>query len=76
MIGSLARHRSSTAAPGEVLVEVAGVGYRVTVTPSTSVDLGRLGDEVFVHVHHHVREDAQTLYGFAGARRAGHASRR
>jgi holliday junction DNA helicase RuvA len=51
---------------GEVLVEVAGVGYRVTVTPSTSVDLGLLGDEVFVHVHHHVREDAQTLYGFAG----------
>jgi holliday junction DNA helicase RuvA len=51
---------------GEVLVEVAGVGYRVTVTPSTSVDLGLLGDEVFVHVHHHVREDAQTLYGFVG----------
>ncbi|MEO7557323.1 MAG: Holliday junction branch migration protein RuvA [Acidimicrobiales bacterium] len=23
------------------------------------------GDEVFLHVHHHVREDAQTLYGFA-----------
>jgi len=52
-------------AAGEVLVEVSGVGYRVTVTPSTSVDLGSVGAEVFVHVHHHVREDAQTLYGFA-----------
>jgi Holliday junction DNA helicase RuvA len=50
---------------GEVLVEVAGVGYRVTVTPSTAIDVGHVGAEVFVHIHHHVREDAQTLYGFA-----------
>jgi Holliday junction DNA helicase RuvA len=64
MIGSL-RGRLLDRTAGEVLVEVCGVGYRVTVTPSTSVDLGALGDEVFVHVHHHVREDAQTLYGFA-----------
>jgi Holliday junction DNA helicase RuvA len=64
MIGSL-RGTLLDRAPGEVLVEVGGVGYRVTVTPSTSVDLGHLGDDVFVHVHHHVREDAQTLYGFA-----------
>ena len=28
------------------------------------VELGEPGAEVFVHVHHHVREDAQTLYGF------------
>jgi Holliday junction DNA helicase RuvA len=50
---------------GEVLVEVAGLGYRVTVTPNTSIDLGEVGDVVFVHIHHHVREDAVTLYGFA-----------
>jgi Holliday junction DNA helicase RuvA len=64
MIGSL-RGTLLDRSAGEVLVEVGGVGYRVTVTPSTSVDLGLLGDDVFVHVHHHVREDAQTLYGFA-----------
>lgn len=51
---------------GEVLVEVGGVGYRVTVTPATAVVVGDVGDEVFLHIHHHVREDAQTLYGFAG----------
>ena len=64
MIGSL---RGSLLARdvGEVLVEVGGIGYRVTVTPGTSVDLGDLGADVFVHVHHHVREDAVTLYGFA-----------
>jgi Holliday junction DNA helicase RuvA len=48
----------------EVLVEVAGVGYRVTVSPSTVVRLGEVGTEVFLYVHHHLREDAQTLYGF------------
>lgn len=52
---------------GEVIVEVAGVGYRLTVAPATAIALGEVGDEVFVHVHHHIREDAQSLYGFAGA---------
>lgn len=48
----------------EVIIEVAGVGYRLTVAPFTAVKLGELGDEVFVHVHHHIRDDAQALYGF------------
>lgn len=64
MIGSL-RGRLIGRTGGEVLVEVAGIGYRVTVSPATAVALGELGDEVFVHVHHHFREDDQTLYGFA-----------
>ncbi|MEI2652366.1 MAG: OB-fold domain-containing protein [Microthrixaceae bacterium] len=33
--------------------------------PATSGALGVEGAEVFVYVHHHIREDAQTLYGFA-----------
>lgn len=64
MIGSL-RGRLLDRAETEVLVEVNGLGYRVTVAPATVVALGDIGDEVLVHVHHHVREDAQTLYGFA-----------
>jgi Holliday junction DNA helicase RuvA len=51
---------------GEVLVEVGGVGHRVIVAPTTAVALGDIGDEVFVWVHDHVREDAHTLYGFGG----------
>lgn len=51
----------------EVLIEVAGVGYRVTTTPTTSLELGEVGGEVFVHVHHAVREDSETLYGFLTA---------
>jgi Holliday junction DNA helicase RuvA len=64
MIGSL-RGRLLDRGTSDVLVEVAGVGYRVTIAPTTAVGLGELGDEVFVWVHHHIREDAETLYGFA-----------
>jgi holliday junction DNA helicase RuvA len=67
MIGSL-RGRLVDRGPGEgcgeVLVDVGGVGYRLVVSPTTAVALGDVGDDVFVWVHHHVREDAQTLYGF------------
>lgn len=65
MIGSL-RGRLLDRGADEVLVEVGGVGYRVVVSPTTAVALGDVGDEVFVWIHHHVREDAETLYGFAG----------
>jgi Holliday junction DNA helicase RuvA len=60
----------------ELLVEVAGVGYRVQVGPSTVADLrvhdddvtgDGAGRDVFLHIHHVVREDAQTLYGFTTA---------
>jgi holliday junction DNA helicase RuvA len=63
VIGSL-RGRLLDRGPEDVLVEVGGVGYRLVVSPTTAVALGEVGDDVFVWVHHHVREDAQTLYGF------------
>jgi Holliday junction DNA helicase RuvA len=47
-----------------VLVEVAGVGYRVHGPATALARLGELGSPVFVHVHTHVREDAIVLYGF------------
>jgi Holliday junction DNA helicase RuvA len=65
VIGSLRGTLLDRSAVGEVLVEVAGVGYRVTVAPTTAATLAELGDEVFLHVHHHIREDDQALYGFA-----------
>ena len=36
-----------------------------SVTPTTLTDLGAPGTEVFLWIHHHIREDAQVLYGFA-----------
>jgi Holliday junction DNA helicase RuvA len=64
VIGSL-RGRLLHRGAGQVLVEVGGIGYVVVVAPTTAVALGDVADEVFVWVHHHHREDAETLYGFA-----------
>jgi holliday junction DNA helicase RuvA len=64
MIGSLRGTLLDRGGDGELLIEVAGVGYRVTVTPTTVIGVGELGAEVFVHIHHHLRDDAQVLYGF------------
>jgi Holliday junction DNA helicase RuvA len=65
MIGSLRGQLLDRSLTGEILIEVQGVGYRVQAGPATSARLGDVGAEVFCWVHHHVREDADTLYGFA-----------
>jgi holliday junction DNA helicase RuvA len=51
---------------GEVIIDVAGVGYRVAVTPATAAALIVAGtsSEATLYVHTHVREDAIVLYGF------------
>jgi len=64
MIGSLRGTLVDRSSTGEVLVEVAGVGYRVLCAPPALAELGQVGDTVLVHTHLHVREDALTLYGF------------
>ncbi|MGO9029618.1 MAG: Holliday junction branch migration protein RuvA [Acidimicrobiales bacterium] len=67
MIGSLRGTLIDRPAPGEVLVEAGGVGYRASVPGSTFGALGPVGTEVFLHVHTHVREDAIVLFGFSHA---------
>jgi len=64
MIGSLRGTLGARTASNEVLVEVGGVGYRVSVTTPAVAGLGPAGSDVFFHVHTHVREDAIVLYGF------------
>ena len=66
MIGSLRGTLIDRSVKGEALIEVGGVGYLVTVSPSTLSRLGAIDSQVFVHVHTHVREDAFVLYGFIG----------
>ena len=53
---------------GRVLVGVGGVGYEVTMAAAVIATLGNPGNEVEIHIHTHVREDAITLYGFRSAR--------
>ncbi len=50
-----------------VLLEVAGVGYDIAVTPNTLADLPGTGQPAVLHTHLHVREDVLALYGFASA---------
>jgi Holliday junction DNA helicase RuvA len=52
---------------GEVLLEVHGIGYRVQLVASAFGRLPPAGAELFLYVHHHIREDAQSLYGFLTA---------
>lgn len=49
----------------EVLVDVGGLGYEVLVPMSTVYALPALGENLVLHTHFVVREDAQQLYGFA-----------
>lgn len=67
MIGSLrgiVLDRVPGPTSGELLLEVGGVGYRLSV-PTGTLLLAHLGEAMFAHVHTHVREDAIVLFGFA-----------
>ena len=50
--------------PQEAVVDVGGVGYRVTIPLSTFYRIGEPGSEVTLLTHTHVREDALALFGF------------
>ncbi len=47
-----------------LLLDVHGVGYEIDAPMSTFFKLPKEGEEVFLHTHLSVREDAHTLYGF------------
>ena len=73
MIGLLRGRAVLRTGESEVIVDVGGVGYRVTVTAATAVALvesaaaagpSGSGAEATLFVHTHVREDAIVLYGF------------
>lgn len=48
----------------ELIVDVNGVGYRVTVPDTAALRLPGVGNEVVLYVHTHVREDTFELFGF------------
>lgn len=58
--GTLA-HKS----PAEVVIDVGGLGYALAVPTSSYEKLPAVGKPVKLLAHLQVREDAQTLYGFA-----------
>lgn len=48
-----------------VVVECGGVGYRLAVSSETLRAVPAVGQEIILHTHLVVREDALALYGFA-----------
>ena len=48
-----------------VVVDTAGVGYRLNVSAETLKSVPPVGKETFLHAHLVVREDAMQLLGFA-----------
>src|SRR3989442_4518621 len=51
-----------------VILDVAGVGYEITIPLSTFYELEDAGSKVQLRIYTHVREDALQLYGFKTAR--------
>lgn len=63
MIGSLHGRLAAKHAP-HIVVECGGVGYEVETPMSTFLELPGVGEDVLLHTHLLVREDAQILFGF------------
>src|SRR5437588_502778 len=67
---ALIAHLSGTvrrSAPDYVVLDVAGVGYMVSVAATTRQTVPAPGGALELHIHTHVREDQLALYGFSSA---------
>ncbi|HEY3331620.1 MAG TPA: Holliday junction branch migration protein RuvA [Capsulimonadaceae bacterium] len=60
LVGTLAHAEANV-----VIVDVAGVGYRVSVPVNTLSQLGAIGAAVTLWIHTSVREDDISLFGFS-----------
>ncbi|MFL5894601.1 MAG: Holliday junction branch migration protein RuvA [Thermoleophilaceae bacterium] len=54
-----------TRRPDAVVVECAGVGYRLAVSAHTLQKVPATGEQAFLHSHLIMRDDGMQLYGFA-----------
>ncbi len=50
--------------PTEIVVDVGGVAFALSIPFSTFERLAEVGSQISVYTHLHVREDALQLYGF------------
>lgn len=57
--GTLARK-----VPGEIIVDVGGVGYQVFIPLNVFYRLPEIGEPVSLQIYTHLREDALQLFGF------------
>jgi Holliday junction DNA helicase RuvA len=57
--------------PGQLLLDVGGVGYEVEISLTTYTQVSETEAPVTVHTHLVVRDDAHLLYGFASTGERG-----
>lgn len=50
--------------PPDLLIDVSGVAYELQASMHTIYQLPEAGEQIVLHTHFIVREDAQQLYGF------------
>jgi Holliday junction DNA helicase RuvA len=50
--------------PNQIVIDVHGVGYEITIPVSAYSSLPEQGAPVHMHIYQHVREDILALYGF------------
>ena len=69
----IARLRGTVLAiePSAIVLDVAGVGYRVHVPGSQLAELGPVGGEAVLHTYLHVRENEMELFGAVDAATLG-----
>jgi len=51
-------------AKDSIVIETAGIGYKIYISEKTMMTLGELGEKIKIYTHYHVREDNISLYGF------------
>ena len=51
--------------PARAVINAGGIGHEVIITLNTYEDLPSRGTKVRLQTHHHIREDAEILYGFS-----------
>jgi holliday junction DNA helicase RuvA len=65
MISSLRGTVLSQQPPHSLVIEVGGVGFKVSVAASVFDDIDGVGRSAFLHTYLLVREEALTLFGFS-----------
>lgn len=53
-----------TALPTMIVINAGGIGYQILIPLSSFDRMPNIGSALRIFTHHHVREDAQLLYGF------------
>jgi holliday junction DNA helicase RuvA len=62
--GTLQTREVSGGTADRIVVDVAGVGFELTVSARTALSCGEVGDTVTVHTSLNIRENEWTIFGF------------